>query len=215
MLATLVRLTRRGGMRTVVAESLLYKHQLIIASRTGTRPILSAVDRTVLGLLSLLVEPRRLKKTAVIVKPATLLRIHRAFVNRKYRKLFSAPVTRRKPGPTGPSRDIIEAVVTIKHRNPRFGCPRIAAMVSTTFGVEIDKDVVRRILVKHYRPDPSLGKGPSWLSFLGHSKDSLWSVDLFRCESIRLRSHWVLVIMDQFTRRLIGFAVHAGDVGGP
>jgi putative transposase len=45
-------------------------------------------------------------------------------------------------------------------------------------------------------------------------KDSLWSVDLFRCESIRLKSHWVLVVMDQFTRRLIGFGVHAGDVGG-
>jgi hypothetical protein len=27
----------------------------------------------------------------------------------------------------------------------------------------------------------------------GHVKDSLWSVDLFRCESILLRSHWVMV----------------------
>jgi transposase InsO family protein len=46
-------------------------------------------------------------------------------------------------------------------------------------------------------------------------KDSLWSVDLFRCESIRLKTHWVLVVMDQFTRRIIGFAVQAGDVDGP
>ena len=45
-------------------------------------------------------------------------------------------------------------------------------------------------------------------------KDSLWSVDLFRCESITLKSHWVLVVMDQFTRRIIGFGVHAGDVDG-
>ena len=45
-------------------------------------------------------------------------------------------------------------------------------------------------------------------------KDSLWSVDLFRCESITLKSHWVLVVMDQFTRRIIGFAAHAGDVDG-
>ena len=40
-------------------------------------------------------------------------------------------------------------------------------------------------------------------------------MDLFRCESILLRSHWVLVVMDQFTRRIIGFAVHPGDVDGP
>ena len=39
-------------------------------------------------------------------------------------------------------------------------------------------------------------------------------IDLFRCESILLESHWVLVIMDQFTRRIIGFSVHAGDVDG-
>jgi putative transposase len=38
-------------------------------------------------------------------------------------------------------------------------------------------------------------------------KDSLWSVDLFRCESIKLKSHWVMVVMDQFTRRLIGYGI--------
>ena len=46
-------------------------------------------------------------------------------------------------------------------------------------------------------------------------KDSLWSVDLFRCESIFLKTHWVMVVMDQFTRRIIGFGVHKGDVDGP
>jgi len=105
--------------------------------------------------------------------------------------------------------------VAIKQRNPRFGCPRIAFIISNTFGVPINKDVVRRVLAQHYRPDPSFGGGPSWLSFIGSMKDSLWSVDLFRCESIRLKSHWVMVVMDQFTRRIIGFAVQAGDVDGP
>lgn len=77
----------------------------------------------------------------------------------------------------------------------------------------IDKDVVRRVLVKHYRPGHGSG-GPSWLTSIGHLRDSLWSVDLFRCESITLRTHWVLVVMDQFTRRVIGFGVHDGDVDG-
>jgi putative transposase len=58
------------------------------------------------------------------------------------------------------------------------------------------------------------GSGPSWLTFLGHMKDSLWSMDLFRCESATLRTHWVLVVMDQYTRRIIGFGVHAGSVDG-
>jgi putative transposase len=73
--------------------------------------------------------------------------------------------------------------------------------------------VVRRILASHYRPKPDVC-GPSWLTFLGHLKDSLWSIDLFRCESARLRTHWVLVVMDQYTRRIIGFGVQAGTVNG-
>jgi transposase InsO family protein len=82
------------------------------------------------------------------------------------------------------------------------------------FDLQINKDVVRRVLLKHCRPRPG-AYGPSWLTLLGHSKDSLWSVDLFRCESLTLKSHWVLVVMDQFTRQIIGFGVRAGPVDGP
>jgi putative transposase len=112
----------------------------------------------------------------------------------------------------------------MKQRNPRFGCPRITQQINPAFGLDLDKDVVRRILATHYRPDPN-NRGPSWLTAIGHAKDSLWSrgagpVDLFRCESIGtaprlLKSHWVMVVMDQYTRRIIGFGVHAGNVDGP
>ena len=54
------------------------------------------------------------------------------------------------------------------------------------------------------------GDGPSWLTVIGHAKDSLWSVDFFRCESILLNSYWIMVVMDVFTRRIIGFGVAAG-----
>ena len=79
---------------------------------------------------------------------------------------------------------------------------------------DLDKDTVRRILAVHYKPDPA-SQGPSWFTTLGHARDSLWSVDLFRAESITLKTHWIMVVMDQYTRRMIGFAVHAGNVDGP
>src|SRR5258705_13446028 len=56
--------------------------------------------------------------------------------------------------------------------------------------------------------------GSAWLTVLGHAKDSLWSLDLFRCESAALRTHWVLVVMDHCTRRIVGFGVHRGVVDG-
>jgi transposase InsO family protein len=90
---------------------------------------------------------------------------------------------------------------------------RLAQQIALAFHIQIDKDVVRRILGHHCRPGQPSG-GPSWLTFLGHMKDSLWSMDLFRCESATLRTHWVLVVMDQYTRRIIGFGVHAGSVDG-
>ena len=63
---------------------------------------------------------------------------------------------------------------------------------------------------EEYQPDPDIGR-PSWLTLPGHTRDSLWSIDPFRCKPILLRSHWVLVVMGQFTRRIIGFGVHVGD----
>jgi transposase InsO family protein len=102
----------------------------------------------------------------------------------------------------------------MKRRNPSFGCQRIAQQLSLVFNTEVDKDVVRRVLARHFRPDPS-DRGSSWLTFLGHSKDSLWSLDFFRCESLTLKSHWVMVVMDQCTRRIVGIAVNAGSLDGP
>ena len=67
----------------------------------------------------------------------------------------------------------------------------------------------------HYKPDTNNHNGPSWLSLIGNMKDSLWSIDLFRCESITLNSHWVLVVMGQWSRRIIGFGIQGGPVNGP
>jgi transposase InsO family protein len=98
--------------------------------------------------------------------------------------------------------------------NPEFRSGADPQQVSHVFGIPIDKDVVRRVLAKHYRPGDTGSGGPSWLTFIAHAKDSLWSVDLFRCESILLRSHWVLLVMDVFTRRLIGFGVERASIDG-
>src|SRR5216683_6154833 len=201
-----------GGVRAVIEENLILKRQLIVLRRARKRaPNLALSDRLLCGFGSLFLSPGRIRKVAIAVRPSTLLAFHQALVGRKYHRLFSSSHCPKKPGPKGPSAALIQAIVELKSRNPRFGCPRIARIISLTFGVDIDKHVVYRVLSKHYRPATG-GTGPSWLSFIGHTKDSLWSVDLFRCESIVLRSYWVLVVMDQFTRRLVGVGVHRGPV---
>src|SRR5437588_5744512 len=213
LIVTVARLAGPGGLRSVIAESVIVRHQLLILNRGRKRaPNLRAADRILAGLCTLFIRPARVLRSAIVLKPSTLLHLHSLLSKRKYRNLFS-PKRQRRPGPKGPDKDLIDAVVAMKQRNPRWGCPRIAQQISLVFGVEIDKDVVRRVLSVHYRPESGSG-GPSWLTFLGHAKDSLWICDLFRCESATLRTHWVLVVMDQFTRRVIGFGVHGGIVDG-
>jgi len=213
VIATLARLWGPGGIRSVVAESVLVKQQLLILNRSRQRsPHLRTSDRLVAGVCVLLIRPARLIRSAIVLKPSTLLSLHQALRNRKYRRLFSSQ-RRGRPGPKGPNKELREAVVQMKQRNPTWGCPRIAQQIALAFDIPIDKDVVRRIIASHYRPGQDSG-GPSWLTFIGHLKDSLWSADLFRCESAVLRTHWVLVVMDQYTRRIIGFGLHAGAVDG-
>jgi putative transposase len=178
LLATVARLAGPGGARAVVAESVLIKQQLLILNRSRRRsPNLRLTDRVVAAMCTLVMRPSRLARAAIVLRPSTLLRLHRALTTRKYRRLFSSTV-QKKPGPKGPSREVIAAVVDMKQRNPTWGCPRIAQQITLAFGIPMNKDVVRRILAVRYRPKPDAA-GPSWLTVLGHAKDSLWSLDLF------------------------------------
>jgi len=60
-IASLARLFGPGGARSLVAESLLLKHQLLILNRSRQRaPNLSASDQILAGWLSLWLRPTRL-----------------------------------------------------------------------------------------------------------------------------------------------------------
>jgi hypothetical protein len=71
LLATIAKLMRPGGVRAVVAESLLLKHQLVIGSRARRRaPNLNLFDRFVLGLGSLFVPASRIPFNRPLKKSA-------------------------------------------------------------------------------------------------------------------------------------------------
>src|SRR5215469_17887829 len=170
LIVTVVRLIKPGGLRAVVAESALTRHQLLILNRTRKRaPSLGVSDRMIAGLCTLLMHPSRRRRCGIVLKPSTLLHFHHVLTKRKYQMLFSAKRGGR-PGPKGPAQEWIVAVVEMKRRNPSWGCPRIAQQIALAFGIDIDKDEVRRILGKHYGLESGSG-GPSWLTLLGQAKD--------------------------------------------
>jgi putative transposase len=53
-------------------------------------------------------------------EPSTLLHVNHVLTKRKYRMLFSCQRGRRR-GPKGPTKELVDAVIEVKRRNPSWG----------------------------------------------------------------------------------------------
>jgi hypothetical protein len=83
-----------GGLRAVVAESVLTRHQILILHRSRKRaPHLRVSDRIIAGLGTLLMHPPRVLRCGMVLKPSTRLHLH-LLTKRKYPRccLLSADV---------------------------------------------------------------------------------------------------------------------------
>jgi putative transposase len=146
LLARLATLLGSRGARAVVAENSILKHQLLVIQRSRHQaPNLRPADRWLFGFCSLSLSRRRLLRAAIILRPSTLLRCHRQLKQFKYRVLYSSS-PKGRPGPRGPAPDLIQSICELKRRDPRFGCPKLAQHLAKTFGIDLDKDVVHRVL---------------------------------------------------------------------
>ena len=116
------------GTRALLAESMLLKQQLLVLRRSRRRaPNLGTVDRLLFGFWTLFLNPRRLLRAAIILKPSTLLRFHRGLKQLKYRLLYSSH-PKRKPGPKGPDAELTHAICELK-RKTRFPSEDMMAWV--------------------------------------------------------------------------------------
>src|SRR5262249_45240179 len=154
-----VRLATPGGLRSVVAESVLVRHQLLILNRGRKRaPKLRAADRIITGLCTLFIRPARLVGSAIVLKLSTLLYFHNLLRQRKYRMLFS-PKGGRRPGPKGPEKELIGAVVEMKRRNPRVENHCSCAWPGCLLGSSILAPIFMRFRGPE-RPTGQLGLSP-------------------------------------------------------
>ena len=116
LLAILAKLLGPGGAKAIVADSLLMKQQLLIINRSRRRaPNLTVIDRLLLGFWTLFLSPHHIRRAAVILKPSTLLSFHDMLKRRKYRLLYNAR-RKGKPGPKGPSQELIEAILELNQQ---------------------------------------------------------------------------------------------------
>ncbi len=70
VLTTLAKRAGPGGAKAIIAESVLLKHQQLIARRSvGKMLRLTTSDRFLCGFLVLFMHPGRIQKIAVVLKP--------------------------------------------------------------------------------------------------------------------------------------------------
>ena len=101
LICLMAKLLRPSGVKAIAAENIVLGQQLIRLSRQYKRsPKLTTSDRILFGYLGGFINPNRLSKIAILVKPATILKFHKALVKRKYQALFSNK-SPKKPGKMG------------------------------------------------------------------------------------------------------------------
>jgi len=179
--------------RQSAIEILALRHQLGVLKRSVKRPRLSNVDRGVWVLLS-----RRWtdwSEALIIVKPATVVRWHRAGFRR-----YWTWRSRRKGGRPGIDPEIRALIKRMATAN-MWGAPRIHGEL-LKLGIHISEATVSKYMPRRKKP-PS----QTWRSFLENHLDTLVSVDFFTVPTVLFHVLFVFVVLAHDRRRILSINV--------
>jgi transposase InsO family protein len=159
-------------------------------------------ERRRLAALAFPLGCKRLKATATLATPDTLMRWYKRLVADN----FAGNQKRNKPGRRRVPDEVEQHVVRMANENPTWGYRRIQGAVSN-LGHHIDKITIRNILRRHhFDPAPKRRQsGMSWSQFLKMHWEVLAATDFFTVEVATwqgLATYYVLVVMEVSTRRV-------------
>jgi putative transposase len=179
--------------RHLAVEILALRHQLGVLKRSVKRPRLSNVDRGLWVLLS-----RRWagwSDALIIVKPATVIKWHRAGF-RRYWTWRSRP----KGGRPAIDPEIRKLIKRMANAN-LWGAPRIHGEL-LKLGIRISEATVSKYLPRRRNP-PS----QTWRTFLENHVDTLVSVDFFTVPTVFFHVLYVFVVLAHDRRRILSINV--------
>jgi putative transposase len=179
--------------RHLAIEILALRHQLGVLKRSVKRPRLTNVDRGLWLLLS-----RRWSSWSdalIIVKPATVIKWHRAGF-RRYWTWRSRPKGGR-PGIDPEVRDLIRRMATTN----LWGAPRIHGELLKV-GIQISEATVSKYLPRRRKPPLQ-----TWRSFLDNHVGTLVSVDFFTVPSAFFHVLFVFVVLAHDRRQILSINV--------
>jgi putative transposase len=179
--------------RQLAVEVLALRHQLGVLQRSVKRPRLTDADRGLWVLLS-----RRWagwSDSLIIVKPATVIKWHRAGFRR-----YWAWRSRPKGGRPGIDPEIRKLIKQMANAN-LWGAPRIHGEL-LKLGIRISEATVSKYLPRRSKP-PS----QTWRTFLENHVDTLVSVDFFTVPTVFFHVLFVFVVLAHDRRRILSINV--------
>jgi putative transposase len=179
--------------RQLAVEILALRHQLGVLKRSTKRPRLTNADRGLWVLLS-----RRWpgwRDALIVVKPATVMKWHRAGFRRYW--TWRSRSKGGRPAIDPEVRKLIKQMATAN----MWGAPRIHGEL-LKLGINISEATVSRYLPRRRKP-PS----QTWRSFLENHVDTLVSVDFFTVPTVLFHVWFVFVVLAHDRRRILSINV--------
>lgn len=131
-------LVARGDARD--AEILALRHQVMVLRRQVSKPRFTETDRTILAVLSSVIERSRLAEVFLIVQPATVIGWHRRLVTRRWTRPHRAP-RGRPPVEAG----LRATAIRLARENPSWGYRRVHGELCR-LGCQVAASTVWKIL---------------------------------------------------------------------
>ncbi len=181
----------------LLPENALLRHQLVVRSRSAKRPRLTAADR---GLLVLLASRLRAWAGAlVIVRPATVLRWHRA----GFRLFWRRKAQPRSAAKLKVATETIALIRELAAANRLWGADRIRGEL-LKLDMRVSKRTIQRSL-RHARPPRRSGQ--AWSACLRHHAPEIWACDFLPVTDLLFRPLHAFFIVALGSRRVVQMGV--------
>ncbi len=176
-------------------EVVILRQQLPMALRQApSSPRLSRWEKVTLAALG--ARCRDLATALVLVKPATVLRWHRAIVKRKW--TYGNTAKRGRP-PTPAA--TVELIVRFARENRTWGYGKIQGELLKV-GHRVSRATIKRVL-RRQRLAPAPRRGSTtWRAFVAQHRDQLLACDFFTVDTLFLQRLYVLFFIELGSRRL-------------